>query len=233
MGGRLQVVLLDLGGPVLNEDREYEAWDDRLLELLANDGVAADRDSYLKATAKATRACHPQPRVSALWNLVKPDVVRFKRLKDSFRLFTTRPERHLETSSLRPGAKEAVFTLAQHYSVALAANQPSAVRRILEREGILGSFSWQNVSEDMGVAKPDLLFFQIILDALDIPPCSAVMVGDRLDADVLPAKTLGLRTIRVLQGPYARQQPPTPLHQPDRTVDSISELPSAVDALAR
>ncbi|MFO8034506.1 MAG: HAD family hydrolase [Candidatus Bipolaricaulota bacterium] len=229
----IQTVLLDLGGPVLNEDREYAAWDDHLLKLLAEDGVTVARNAYSSALTEATRACHPQPRVSALWSLMQPDIPRFRRLKDAFRKYTSRPERHLSTSSVRPGAHEAVRALAERHTLALAANQPAGVREILRREEILAPFSWQYVSEDLGVAKPDLLFFQIILDKLGVPAESAVMVGDRVDADVLPAKALGLHTVRVLQGPYAQQVPCTSLHQPDLTVESIADVPRAVASLAR
>ncbi len=225
-------VLLDLGGPILNEDREYAAWDAHLLGLLSEEGLAVDRDAYRRACAAATRACHPQPRISALWTLLRPDLARFRRLKEAFRLYTSRPERPLVSATVRPGAHEAISQLGKDYTLALAANQPSAVRDILDREGILDAFSWQQVSEDLGVAKPDLLFFQMVLDGLGVPANSAVMVGDRLDADVLPAKTLGLRTIRVLSGPYAEQIARTPLYQPDATVDYIADLPTAVTALA-
>jgi len=224
-------VLLDLGGPVLNEDAEYEAWDSHLLELLSADGMQVGSEDYFDALARATSDCHPQPRLSALWSLVRPDVGRFRRLRDAFRKYTSRPERHLPASKVRLGAHEAIALLAKNHMLALAANQPSCVRRILEREGILAPFAWKNVSEDMGVAKPDLLFFQMIVDELEIDPQSAVMVGDRVDADVLPANVLGLSTIRVLQGPYARQVPPTTLHEPDITVESIAHVPQAVEAL--
>jgi len=232
MRSPIRAVLLDLGGPVLNEDAEYEAWDAHLLELLWADGVEVNQTAYLKAVERATRACHPQPRISALWDLLQPDIGRFRRLKEEFRKYTSCPERHLPTSFVRSGAHEAIRSLANEYMVALAANQPSGVCEILEREGILAPFTWKAVSEAMGVAKPDLLFFQMILDALEVEPESAVMVGDRVDADVLPARALGLFTIRVLQGPYAKQVPLTALHEPDVTVQSIADVPQAVAAVA-
>ena len=57
------------------------------------------------------------------------------------------------------------------------------------------------------------------------------MVGDRLDNDVYPAKLLGLKTVRVLTGPYALQRPLTPFHEPEATISTIAELPRAVAQL--
>ncbi len=228
----IRAVLLDLGGPVLDEDHEYASWDAHLLELLAGHNGSVDRERYMRAVTNATHGCHPQPRVSALWTLLKPDLERFKKLKEAFRAYTSRPERHLRATTVRPGVHETVRTLSERYTLALAANQPSAVRDLLIREQLLEHFRWQQVSEDMGVAKPDLLFFHMILDGMGIPADEAVMVGDRLDADVLPAKLLGLRTIRVLSGPYAQQVADSSLLEPDITLDTIANLPQAVTELS-
>jgi len=53
-------------------------------------------------------------------------------------------------------------------------------------------------------------------------------VGDRLDCDVLPAKLIGMKTVRVLLGPYAEQVPISPLHTPDRTIRDLTELLSVL-----
>ena len=92
-------------------------------------------------------------------------------------------------------------------------------------------FAFQLVSEEMGVSKPNPLFFQIILDFLGVEPKEAVMVGDRLDLDIFPAKFLGLRTVRVLVGPYTAQEPPAPDYEPDLTITSLAELPEALAKL--
>lgn len=228
----IRAVLLDLGGPILDEDHEYAAWDAHLLTLLTRYNGGVDEQQYTRAVADATRRCHPQPRVSALWALLRPDLAGFRKLTEAFRSYASRPEKHLAATTVRQGTHKAIHALSERHTLALAANQPSAVRDILVREGLLEHFLWQHVSADMGVAKPDLLFFRMILDELGIPANEAVMVGDRLDADILPAKLLGLRTIRVLSGPYAQQEAPSQLHEPDITLETIANLPQAVVGLS-
>ena len=71
----------------------------------------------------------------------------------------------------------------------------------------------------------------MILDGMGVKPEEAVMVGDRLDHDIFPAKLLGMKTVRVLRGPYRRQQPPTFLYVPDVSISGLSHLLRALEKL--
>ena len=55
-------------------------------------------------------------------------------------------------------------------------------------------------SAEEGVEKPNPRIFQIALERANCLPENAVMVGDRLDNDIIPAKELGMKTIWVKQG---------------------------------
>ncbi|MGC9529645.1 MAG: HAD family hydrolase [Candidatus Bipolaricaulaceae bacterium] len=204
------MVLIDVGGPLLDEGAEYAAWDARLAALLREAGFAVGDDELAQAVAAATRRCDPHPRISALWQFVQPDLARFRSLVETFRDFQVRLSRERSPQVVRPGAAEVVAELSGRYQLALAGNQPASVRHLLARAGLLPFFRWTRVSEDMGVAKPDPLFFRMVLAGMSARPGEAVMVGDRLDHDVLPARLAGLWTIRALVGPYAQQVPPPP-----------------------
>lgn len=227
----LRAVLLDLGGPVLNEDAEYASWETFLIKALGAGGIAVDPDGFAAAVHAAIARCDPNAHLAAVWSFVRPDVEVFRRVCDAFRqhgrAFLTNPRGVF----VRPEAREVIPALAARYSLGIAANQPVTVLSLLEDAELLHGFHWQHVSEGMRVAKPAPLFFRMILDGLGVPAEEAVMVGDRLDFDVHPAKLLGIKTVRVLVGPYAGQQPPTPWHVPDRTVASLSEVPSALAEL--
>lgn len=227
----IRAVLIDVGGPILDEDHEYAAWDSFLLELLAQEGIRVSPAELTQRISNATRRCEPNPRVAVLWELVRPDLSRFRRLQDALREFQRRHLAEGYRPRLRPGVREALEELAGRYLLALAGNQPVRIVEFLDEAGVLRFFRWRLVSEGMGTHKPDTLFFRMILDGLGVPPREAAMVGDRLDHDVLPAKLLGLYTIRVLAGPYAEQVPPSPLHCPDRTIRSLGELPCALEAM--
>jgi HAD superfamily hydrolase (TIGR01509 family) len=133
---------------------------------------------------------------------------------------------------INPGIKEAIAELSGKYRLALAGNQPSDVRKELDEHGILKSFALTKVSEDIGIAKPDPKFFEYILDKIAVKPKQSVMVGDRLDNDIIPAKKLGLKTILVKAGPYAILKPGTKDENPDAIIYSVTELPRTVETLS-
>jgi len=72
-----------------------------------------------------------------------------------------------------------------------------------------------------GVEKPDAEIFRRALRRAGCAPESAVMVGDRLDNDILPATRLGMRTVWVRQGLASRR---ADSDIPDRTVASLAEI---------
>ena len=63
--------------------------------------------------------------------------------------------------------------------------------------GLLNYFDPRSmaISIDLGIRKPNPAIFLHVLNALDIPPQEAVMVGDSLRSDVLGAQMLGLFTV--------------------------------------
>ena len=57
-----------------------------------------------------------------------------------------------------------------------------------------------NQSAEEGVAKPNKEIFEIALNRAGCKPEHAIMRGDRIDNDIVPAKKLGMKTIWVKQG---------------------------------
>jgi putative hydrolase of the HAD superfamily len=74
------------------------------------------------------------------------------------------------------------------------------------------------VSEDLGSEKGEA-FYKKILRELKAGPEECAMVGDREEWDIAPAKSVGIRTIRVLAGKYSSV--PT---KSDFSIKDISEL---------
>ena len=52
-------------------------------------------------------------------------------------------------------------------------------------------------SVDTRWRKPNLSFFQAVLEAADVPAGACVMIGNSETNDILPAASLGMRTVRV------------------------------------
>jgi HAD superfamily hydrolase (TIGR01458 family) len=80
------------------------------------------------------------------------------------------------------------------------------------------------------LGKPSPAFFGAALDALDADPELTWMVGDDLEADVVGAKSCGLRAILVRTGKFRESALHDALVKPDAVVDSLGDVP---DYLAR
>jgi len=81
------------------------------------------------------------------------------------------------------------------------------------------------------IGKPNPLMMRSALNRLDAHSESTVMVGDRMDTDVISGLEAGLRTILVLTGSTPRERVETFPYQATRVVDSIADVVPLVGEL--
>jgi NagD protein len=74
------------------------------------------------------------------------------------------------------------------------------------------------------VGKPNPLMMRSALNRVDAHSESTVMIGDRMDTDVISGLEAGLRTVLVLTGSTRRDQVQRFPYQPTRVVDSIADV---------
>jgi putative hydrolase of the HAD superfamily len=129
-----------------------------------------------------------------------------------------------ELESLYPQTVPLLEHLSKTYHLAVIANQSPGADERLERYGILRYFDFVINSAVVGLHKPDPRIFLLALEKAGCEPREAVMIGDRADNDVYPAKLLGMRTIRVRQGSASCQLPRSPEYEADITVENLDEL---------
>jgi HAD superfamily hydrolase (TIGR01450 family) len=77
---------------------------------------------------------------------------------------------------------------------------------------------------DTIVGKPSPIILEVALGALGVGASEAVMVGDRIDTDILMGKRLGLGTVLVLSGITTAGDPRIAEMRPDLVLPSIKEL---------
>lgn len=129
-----------------------------------------------------------------------------------------------ETEVLYPDAEQTLAKLHKKYKLGVIANQPENLDGRLQKLGILQHFDVVVSSHDCGVVKPDEKIFRLALSRAGVDASNAVMVGDRLDNDVEPSKTIGFTTVWVRQGICAGQKPRSVESTPDYIVDSVKQL---------
>lgn len=105
-----------------------------------------------------------------------------------------------EDEFVYPEAENCLSELSKHYKIGIIANQELGSEQRLEKLGLLKYIDLVAASAEEGVAKPDLRIFQIALDRSNCKPEEAVMVGDRIDNDIIPANKIGMKTVWIKQG---------------------------------
>jgi HAD superfamily hydrolase (TIGR01549 family) len=132
------------------------------------------------------------------------------------------------------GVFKALDALKPRYRLGVIANQHLAIHDWMERHGLAPYFPVALYDCDIGFGKPDLRLFLRALEQAGCPPERAVMIGDRLDNDIRPAKAVGMRTIHVRAfGDHARRDPSNDAETPDASIHRLRELPHAVEELYR
>ncbi len=94
-----------------------------------------------------------------------------------------------------PGIRRVLDAIDGRARLGLIANQPEECARSLQRRGLWKKFSVHGISDVVRLAKPDPAFFQWALRESGARPERSVMIGDRVDNDMAPAKALGMTTM--------------------------------------
>lgn len=111
-----------------------------------------------------------------------------------------KPKWKFEYEVLYEDAEECLKNLSSKYKIGVIANQSLGTADRLEQFGILKYIDLVVASAEEGVAKPNKEIFEIALDRAGCRPEQSVMIGDRIDNDIVPAKKLGMKTIWIKQG---------------------------------
>lgn len=136
----------------------------------------------------------------------------------------TLPKWHKEFEQLYPDTVFVLSALSEKYKIGIIANQSIGSRERLEKWEILKYIDVVAASAEEGCAKPDPEIFNIALRRAECEPKSAVMIGDRLDNDIVPANKIGMKTIWIKQGFAVYQTPKNENETADYTVSSLSDL---------
>lgn len=134
------------------------------------------------------------------------------------------PKWHKEDEILYSDAAKCLEILSGRYKIGIIANQSLGTKERLEQHGILQYIDLVIASEEEGVAKPDKRIFEIALNRSNCKPDEAVMVGDRIDNDIVPAKRMGMHTVWIKQGYGQYWNITDDVEEADCTIHSLIEI---------
>jgi HAD superfamily hydrolase (TIGR01509 family) len=203
----VKCIFFDIGYTLINED---DVWEQRCIEQAETEEakmLGLSQGQIYEEIIRASIAYQPQYRT----------VVK------KFGFLNSAPYRH-ELEKLYDNADLVLQSLSQKYKLGIIANQTDGLVDRLNSWGILKYFTFIISSWDYQIMKPDIKLFQIAVEKSGYNSSETVMVGDRLDNDIFPAKNIGMKTIWIKQGFGGMQKPKSDEYLPDAEITSLGEL---------
>jgi HAD superfamily hydrolase (TIGR01549 family) len=212
-------VAFDIGETLIDETRIWSRWADRLgvprLTFLGVLGGVAGQGRSHREVFEFFRPGFDLRAELERWRTDDPDGLR-----ENFDVDDLYPDVRPTFALLRSMGKRVV----------IAGNQPRQARTALE-EMNLGADAIL-ISADLGFEKPSWGFFEKVSEAAGAKADELLYVGDRLDNDVLPARSVGMKAVLIRRGPWGYLHAEWPqAAQADSIVDSLSEIPDLVDSV--
>lgn len=129
-----------------------------------------------------------------------------------------------EFEVLYADARAVLEKLSERFRLGIIANQSGGLLQRLRDWNIDKYFTTVISSADFDFSKPDKRLFIEALEQSGCSACDAVMVGDRLDNDIMPANELGFTTVRIKQGFGKMQVAPSENYEPTYVVNNLTEI---------
>ena len=108
----------------------------------------------------------------------------------------------------------------------LIANDNSVIaRNIVKTTSLENYFNVIVISEELGVEKPDQQIFVAALAKLGVKPRNTVMVGDRIDSDIIEANRVGMKRVLFKWNTRYDELITSEEEKPKFTIGSLTELP--------
>lgn len=214
----METIVLDIGETLIRDDRYWASWADWLgvpphtVSALVGAAVVQGRDC-----ADALHALAPDMDINEA-TLARRAAGRGE---------------HLDERDLYPDVRPALAELrALGLRVVIAGDGSARAGELLRALDLPADLV--ATSQEWGVAKPDLAFFERVLDASGADPQATLYVGDHPANDLFPARSAGLRAAHIRRGPYGHwwAEHPDVVEAADWRIHMLTELPGLLHRTA-
>lgn len=213
-GRRITTVVFDVGEVLIDETTEYGTWADWL-------GVPRHTFSAVFGAVIARGEDYRQV---------------FRHFRPGFNLAEERQKRldaglgeFFNARDVYPDVRPCLEQLKTYgFTVGVAGNQTFRAGRFLHELNL--PVDWIVTSDDLGAEKPDVAFFEKLIEQERLTPGETAYVGDRFENDVLPAQQAGLAGVLIRRGPWGFVNESHP--DADKAALRITSLAELQDALA-
>lgn len=202
---KIEWIFFDMGYTLVNEDAAHEVRISDGIQEMAQRGIIITSEQVWKEAY----------RYGSMFKAPIPHALKHLGVK-KIRMYSTE-----DGEAAYDDARPALLKLKENYKLGVIANQPVGAADRLERYGLLDCFDAVFGSDDVGLKKPDIGFYNYAIKSVGCASEQTVMVGDRPDNDIEPATKAGMHTVRILRG-FFKDAPDS--IKPDHTISSLMQL---------
>jgi len=225
----LKWIFFDLGSTITDESPFENYMLNYVYKFLENAGISMDAKLFNERLRKVI-----EERLfgnEGYKGIVREMVCHFTNKKQVFQKILCEYDKYVapmyvEMQQIYSEAITVLEELREKWELGLIANQPKTTKNYLQETGLTKYFKVIVLSEDVGYSKPNPKIFLHALATANCQPEKALMVGDRLDNDIAPAKAIGMKTVRIKRGLMAIQKPLSNMEIADYEIYNLAELPS-------
>tara|TARA_Y100001936_G_scaffold229029_1_gene250768 strand:- start:18965 stop:19660 length:696 start_codon:yes stop_codon:yes gene_type:complete len=223
-------ILFDIGGPIDKEALMDKLIDEQIINSLKFFDINISKTKYIETQNKLLIAFSKNLYKDIIWELTDKNYKLASIIEKQ--LYDSEKERNKKRGFFEP--QENIFNILKNlkgkkYNLGIVANQPTRCLKIMGKLGLLDFFSNKYVSDSVNLYKPDEKFFLHVCNYINANPYESIMIGDRIDNDIVPAKNLGIRTIRFMTGRYKIQKPRKKSEKADFNINNISNIEEIID----
>ncbi|MFL2665039.1 MAG: HAD family hydrolase [Dehalococcoidia bacterium] len=224
-------ILFDIGGPIDKETLMDQLIDEQIIKSFKFFGINISDKKYKEIHDKLLLSFSKNLYKDIIWLLSNKNIKLSSKIEKQF--YDNEKERNKKRDFFEP--QKDIFKILRSlknkkYVLGIVANQPVSSIKIMKQIGLLDFFSNKYVSDSVNLYKPDENFFLHVCKNINANPFESIMIGDRIDNDIVPAKKLGMKTIRLITGRYKIQNPRNNSEEADFNITNINQIEKIVES---
>jgi 5'-nucleotidase len=185
-------IFFDIGNVILNDDPAMAYFYHEIFQAIQQNNTQISLDELLAARERSVLI---ERNGRHYESMMRQYLQNGQWEKEDKRIRKELAQNWASLSPLMPAIVPVIENLGEKFKLGIIANQPREVVPILENLGLLQYFQVHGISQIVGKSKPHPDFFYWALEQANCHPHEAIMIGDRVDNDIKPAKLIGMRTI--------------------------------------
>lgn len=209
---------------------------DLLIEQLQKDGLTFDQSDFCSAFERAMEAYDLQRQSNQLerstTSLLQETMKAFGHkdvspaiLERGLKCFYSVSETHWQPMPALHAVLDELSEEGRMLGMISNAGDVENVQRLIDKVEVRAYFDPIIISAAIGIRKPDARPFEMVLDQWQVDPDSVVMIGDRLEADILGAQGTGIHQIWLK--PEAETSVVTQIY-PEKIAEKLVDIPDLI-----